>query len=305
MPSTGLIGPNVDAYGAAARAGALADYVECRALSESRLTPADLQDIAEEQNWSRKSRRVILVDNDDPEADPAAWSEQAFAEIATRADILGRDYPFELQRGALSYSGPADPRDNVYVGLLALTVVHAWQLTCAVDPKVVLEAIVRDVLATQLNVAVSMGTGDRQGLPFEQNLHSQATLCGLAPMPEPRPVRAAAKDAGVDTLGVIRWHDRRSGQWVFIGQVTCAASSEWKKKLRQAEPETWRHYLQEALLPRSFLAVPHHIDQRQWAELMVTRDGLLLDRLRLCLKKAVNSADDRTLVSTLLEADQE
>lgn len=296
------VAPNVDAYGKYARAGALADYIEVHALHGHGITAAKLEDIAVEQGWSRKERRMILVEDDDPEVDAVVWSEMAFGAVDARLDILQGGYPFEVEAGSLVYVGETTPREDPYVALLALAVVHAWNLVRPVEPTVVLEDVVRRVLESRGMLAVDMGTGDRQGLTFEQNLLVQGRACGLSPTDKPRPRATHAKDAGVDTLGTLIWPDQRHGQWVFIGQATCGSSTTWKLKLQEPERETWREYLQEALPPQSFLAVPHHIDQWHWAYLMQPKQGILLDRLRMSLSKGGNSPDECTLVDALLAA---
>lgn len=300
MGTSTAVGPNVDVYGKYARAGALADYLEVQALHGRGLTAADLQDVAVQQGWSRKERLTILVQGDDPESDPEQWSDMAFAEIDARIDILEENYPFGLDAGALTYGGPSDPRDDPYLGMLALTVVHGWKLASPVEPTVVLEDVVRRVLEFRSLIAADMGTGDRQGLTFEENLLAQGRACGLAPTDKPRPRAKHAKDAGVDTLGTIIWPDKRLGQWVFIGQATCGSSATWKRKLKEPEGETWRSYLQEALQPQPFLAVPHHIDERAWAYLMEPKIGVLLDRLRMAPSKGPNTTDERALVDVIL-----
>jgi hypothetical protein len=296
------VGPNVDAYGKYARAGALADYLEVRALHGQGMTAADLQDVAVQEGWSRKERRTILVQDDAPELDAEQWSEMAFTEVDARIDILEEDYPFGITAGKLVYAGPPDPLDDPYIGLLALTVVHGWNLASPAKPTAVLEDVVRRVLEARSLLAADMGTGDRQGLTFEQNLLAQGQACGLMPTDKPRPRATHAKDAGVDTLGTIIWPDRRQGQWVFIGQATCGSSLTWKRKLKEPEGETWRSYLQEALRPQPFLAVPHHIDDRAWTYLMEPKIGVLLDRLRMAPKKGPNTPDERALIDVILKA---
>lgn len=302
MTQSAVVAPNVDVYGTYARAGALADYLEVHALHGGGITAADLEDIADQNGWSKKERRTILIESDDPQDDPDLWSEMAFSAIDARIDILGDAYPFELEAGALIYAGPSDPRSDSYIALLAVTVVHAWDLVRSVEPTVVLEDVVKRVLESRHVVAAALGTGDRQGVAFKENLLAQGRACGLSPTDDPRPIATHAKDAGVDTLAAMTWPDRRQGNWVFIGQATCGSSVTWKKKLKEPEPETWRNYLQEALPPQPFLAVPHHIDHHQWALLMQPKTGLLLDRLRMSPAKGANTPDERALVDALLAA---
>lgn len=264
------------------------------------MTQADLADVVEQQDWGRLSRRVVISSSDDAETDPKEWAEQAFGSIRERVDILSDRYPFLLERGALTYAGRPDPAVEPYIALLALAVVHAWKVPCAADPKEVLEQTVIDTLASRHLHVAGMGTGDRAGTSFVDNLRAGGRAVGLDPSSDPRPRAAAAQDAGVDTLASLAYADGRQGQWTFIGQVTCESSSGWHRKLREPEPETWRGYLQEGLAPQSFLAVPHHIDYQAWDELITTRAGLLLDRLRICLHKVDTSASEREVVRSLL-----
>lgn len=264
------------------------------------MTQADLTDVIEQQNWSQLSRRVVIASTDDADAEPAEWAEQAFASIAERVDVLADRYPFIISRGALCYAGEPDPRAEPYIALLALTMVHAWKVPCSVDPKEVLEQTVAETLAVRHLYVAGMGTGDRAGTSFVENLRVGGQAVGLEPSADPRPRATAAQDAGVDTLASLAFADRRPGQWTFIGQVTCESSAGWLRKLRQPEPETWRGYLQEGLAPQAFLAVPHHVDYQAWDELTTTRAGLLIDRLRICLHKSATTTHEQTLVDSLL-----
>lgn len=294
------IDPRIDAYGNRARAGALADYVEASALLGWSMTEADLADVIGQQDWSKLSRRVVIASADDTEEDPAEWAEQAFASIRERMDVLIDRYPFAIERGAPFYAGRPDPGAEPYIALLALTMVHAWKVPCPVDPKEVLEQTVADTLAGRHLYVAGMGTGDRAGTSFVDNLEIGARAVGLVASKDPRPRAAAAQDAGVDTLASLAYADRRQGQWTFIGQVTCESSAGWVRKLRQPATETWRGYLQEGLAPQAFLAVPHHIDYQAWDELITTRSGLLIDRLRICLHKDATTDAERLLVQALL-----
>lgn len=294
------IDPRIDAYGTTARAGALADYVEASALLGWSMTKAELTDVIEQQDWSQKSRRVVIATADDPETDPTEWSEQAFASISERIDILEDRYPFVSERGALKYAGPADPHDDPYVALLALTIVHAWKVPCSVDAKEVLETTVAETLSGRSLQVAGMGTGDRVGTSFVDNLRAGGRAVGVKPSDDPRPRRTAVKDAGVDTLASLAYADGRQGQWTFVGQVTCGSSASWMRKLKEPDTETWRGYLQEGLAPQAFLAVPHHIDYQAWEELVTTRAGLLIDRLRICLHKNATTVPEKVLVKALL-----
>src|SRR6266540_6838068 len=262
------IDARLDVYGGRERPGAIADYLEAAALAGRRMTRDDLVDLATTLDWSRKRRRQVLVEAGDAERDPEAWPDQAFAAIDERADLLGPDYPFETKRGALVYRGSPDRLSDRYLAVLAISVVHAWRLPSTVDPKVVLEDVAARVLETRRLGVARMGTADRGGVGFVDNLQASAAALGLRAMTDPVPRPASAQDVGVDTLAALVWQDRRPGQWVMIGQVTCANSTEWRTKLAEPVPGLWADYLQERLFPQPFLVVPHHVDARHLTELL-------------------------------------
>jgi hypothetical protein len=106
-----------------------------------------------------------------------------------------------------------------------------------------------------------------------------------------------AQDEGVDVVGLIELHDRRSSQWSFIGQVTCANSDDWECKAKEPRAEAWRQYLGLSLRPQTFLAVPHHAEQLVFRRL--GDEVVLLDRIRLANSRTRSTAGERKLVTAL------
>jgi len=298
----GVVEANLDIYGSLARASAVADYLEVAALAGRRITADELADVAEQLNWSRKGRRQIIIEGDDPEETPEGWPEMAFSVIGERIDVLGDDYPFTVRRNALKYVARHRPIDDPYVGVLAIAVVHSWRLPTTVRPTELIEDLAARVLEARSLQVARMGTADRGGVGFIDNLQRSAVSLGLRPSLSPVPRPRSAKDAGVDTLAAVTWKDGRAGQWVMIGQATCAKSNEWRKKLSEPEPNTWRNYLQEALDPLPFLVIPYHIEARHLSWLLSARRGLVLDRLRLVPGKGANSDNDCLLIQAMMAA---
>ncbi|WP_147795624.1 hypothetical protein [Cellulomonas sp. Y8] len=277
------IDPRIDIYGGDGRSGALADFVEFRALNGVHNSVADLADLVKDMGWSSRPLRQIITTPDDEGDDPDSMAEQAFGLLAERLDVLQERYPFEFRSGRLYVRALFDVRESSYIQLLAITMAHAWKLDSGeAKPTEVLEFVVRDALTT-LVPAVSMGTADRNGKTFKENLRESASALGLTATPNPTPIRVKAKDAGVDTLAGQVWRDGRPGHWVFIGQVTCGQTGTWAAKLGEPKSAIWRDYLQERLLPQRFLAVPHHVDARVLYLLHSSEEGVVLDRLRLVL----------------------
>lgn len=287
---TPIIDPRIDAYGADGRTASLADLLEFRALKGQHMTAADLADLVVEMGWARRPTRRIIMDGDDGEEDPDPLAEQAFSLIDERADILGDQYPFELKLGGLYLKQDWDAMNSPYIALLAITIAHAWSVPCGdVAPESVLEMVVAQALRLRMS-AVGLGTGERSGANFVDNLLQSASSIGLAADPNPTPRSVSAKDQGVDTLAGHIWSDGRPGHWIFIGQVTCGRTEIWSGKLTQPKPAIWKGYLQEPVTPQRFLAVPHHVDARFLLSLHMQDEGLIVDRLRLVL--SLNGAID-------------
>lgn len=297
-----VITVDIDRYGSDARASALADYLEVAALSGIRVTRAGLVDIIRDNEWvSRPVRRYLTPENVDE--DPEAWGDAVFSVIAEREAVLADRYPFKESGGGIVLKDPLmDKSQSGYLSLLAVTIVHAWNLKTTEAPEAALEQIVADTLAAMGLTAVNVGATDRQS-GFVSALHDAANRLGLRAMADPRPRSASAKDVGVDTLAGLPWRDeRQAGQWLIIGQVTTAQSQRWGGKLAEPQPPRWADYLQEKLHPMVFLAIPHHAEREHLTDLMESRRGSIVDRLRLVAKKPPNSGVERALIDAMLAA---
>jgi hypothetical protein len=296
-----LIDPRIDVYGKDGRTGALADLLEFRTIKGNGMSAADLADLITEMGWTDKPKRQIIVEGDDENdaADPLA--DQTFSLLDERREILGARYPFELVFGRIQLKEGFDLNASPYFALLAITIAHAWRVPCgAVTPEAVMEAVVAEALGQRL-AAVGLGTGDRMGTSFVDNLREGAAAIGLAASPDPTPRRVRAKDAGVDTLAGYIWPDGRPGHWLLIGQVTCGRTDIWGTKLTEPKPAIWKGYLQEPIAPQRFLAVPHHVDARFFNFLHSQEEGLVVDRLRLVLAlDAISSAVSPVVDAVLL-----
>lgn len=297
-----LIEPDIDRYGQDARVSALADYLELAALAGFRITKAALQDLIVDNEWVRRPIRRYLLP-EDVEEDPESWADAVFAMILDRDSQLGTSYPFEIKGRSVVMKDPTFARlESRYLSLLAITLVHACEIHAPVSPESTLESVVAGTLGNLGIASVNIGATDR-GTGFVEALQSGARALDLWAMQDPRPRSARAKDAGVDTLGGFVWRDhRQAGHWLIIGQVTTAQSQHWGFKLAQPQPARWATYLQELLHPQVFLAVPHHVQDDHLRDLMESRRGVVIDRLRIVANKPANTPAERTLIDALLGA---
>ncbi|MCS3442454.1 hypothetical protein [Microbacterium phyllosphaerae] len=293
---------DIERYGQDARVSALADYLEIAALSGIKITRAALQDLIVDNEWVRRPlRRYHLPE--EVENDPESWADSVFSMIADREGQLGDLYPFKEQGRSLQLKDPAFERlSSPYLSLLAITAVHAWDLPCDAPVESTLEEVVAGTLALMGLTVANIGATDR-GSGFVDALADGAAALGLRAHSNPTPRSVSAKDAGVDTLAGVVWRDyRQAGHWLTLGQVTVAQSQHWVSKLNQPEPARWADYLQELLHPQVFLAVPHHVQDDHLRNIMASRRGLIIDRLRIVARKPANTENEETIVGALLAA---
>lgn len=89
------------------------------------------------------------------------------------------------------------------------------------------------------------------------------------------------QDGGLDVLAWIPFYDRRPGQLIAFGQ--CAAGQDWREKLFDTSPHTFRElWMLEGWEPapvRVFL-LPRCIPDDQWREANV-KGGIVFDRCRI------------------------
>lgn len=316
-----MIEPAVDAYGGYARASALADYLELLALQERSLTREELADLIEDNGWRARLQELFRSPHDAAiefdeieEADLAEEEEieieeepallaatRAFDVLAERADALADAYPFEIGP-RLEARAERAGESELYLALLALTVAHAYTIECPHDPTRVFEDSVAATLASLGLLAVNLGEVARRSASFPEAIIAAGATIELAPTPDAATYRIRAQDERVDALAHFWLRDGRPGQWTFIGQATCAKSEDWPRKLSEPAPAAWRLYLNTLIEPTPFLAVPHHIESRNFYYLMERDQRMVLDRPRLCRRSTLLDSE-REMLDCVLAAD--
>jgi hypothetical protein len=309
MTPTTELEPNIDAYGSRARAGTLLDFAELRALAGTPATLEEIADYASDNSWLHKLDDLDIAPSP-PQEDPDEAANESVGSkgdqrahavelmthlISERAGALGDRYPFHLQRSHLESRESEQPLP--YLVLLAITVAHAYRLDLrrGLDPREEFEELVARSLGTRFAQAVNFGSIARS-MSFEEAVVEAGTRIGLRPTPRVGMRAAAANDEKVDAIAHVDWGDGRIGEWVVIGQATCAKSDEWDTKLGSPSPADWMNYLGLTFQPLAFLAVPHHVTPAYFQRLMSSRHRAVLDRLRLARRlPAVSAAESEIL----------
>jgi hypothetical protein len=302
-----VIEPRLDPYGKEADVSALADYMELLALADTPITEAELADLIADNDWHARSPTLSKGSGLVPPDDAGGLAEnpgqeearRVFDALRERVDILARRYPFELDGPRLVVRDPAN--GEAYLTLLAITIAHAYSLNGEIpNPTSVLEEAVARVMAARGLEVANTGMAGRGPGGFENVLQQAADLTQLASVPEAAPYRTRAKEQGVDTVAHLWWGDRRAGHWVFIGQVTCAKSEDWSRKIAEPAPRAWGPWLGCLIDPQAFLAVPHHVMPWHMRELTHHTGRFVLDRLRMVPFLRDRTFDEQALVKRVM-----
>ena len=290
------------AYGRNLRASYCADYLEVLALLGKAPRWGDFGDFVGDLDLAPNLQSSQESDWDgeaeDSKEDESDVIQRVKDQISERSTLLGIKYPFEITSDGLKRKAEKSKSQDIYLGFLALTMLHtAEKSNCNPRPEKELENSVAESLSNLGMMCAVMGTtSDVQG-KFSARLGNVGTILNLI-VNDSAVVRAKhAQDEGVDVVGLIELHDRRSSQWSFIGQVTCANSDEWLRKAKEPRAEAWKKYLGLSLKPQVFLAVPHHAEQLVFRHL--GDDVVVLDRIRLANSRKSPTAGERKLLTVL------
>jgi len=325
------IQPNIDAYGTYARASALADYLEFRALLGDPLGRPALEDMIADR-WERKANELFVEGTGGPdgwqstteeaELDPEADLEgdptldddaatqlgrRVFDLLSERSRLLEDVYPFDLDDNSVVVRDGVDNFASMYVAILAVTLAHAYKVAVTddggvtIDVKRVLEHTVTRVLHLISPPAVNVGEISRvSGSQFPETIRSAAKAAGLKASPLIATFKKAANEEGVDVLAHLPLGDLRTGVWTFLGQVTCAESDTWEGKIAEPKEALWKARLNTGVDPQCFLAVPHHVEPTHLGHLVAGSKRVVLDRLRLAHANLSPSVDEQRIISAVL-----
>jgi hypothetical protein len=272
-----------DNYGTYARASAAADYVELAQLNgHPRLVRPRLADWIRDNAWAELFE-LHFVPFGTPAVTPGPDDAAAyvFDILLQRKEILGPLHPFEVDENSIELGAVTDA-SKPYLYLLGLATAHTYALPGTSHGPTVFELSVERVLSQRFQAVTAfrrhIGGGD--GFPGAAKRATAAVTLPCAEYGADIPVSVHANDEGLDVLAHQPWGDPRPGRWVFVGQATVAKSERWKSKVNEPNVAQWAALITERAEVNGFLAVPHHIQDDHWGELLWAK-RVLVDRLRL------------------------
>lgn len=309
---------SVDVYGSDARHSATADFVELLALTGRTVTLAELADFLSDSSVllrrTRYSTHLGAADDDAIDlgdsgeaplgADPLEPSRDAARRVldvlGQRSRILGSDYPFEVGEEGVRSKDRKKSRSNPYVALLAVATAHAYALDVGVDIEDAFEDTVARAVRTRIPRTAAFGAAKRAGRSFAETLTAIGREIRVPVTTEAVLLSVNTQDGGADTLSHLDWGDDRTGRWTYVGQVTCARSDDWEKKVNEAKRGRWKLLLGNDLRPTAYLAVPHHVEDLTLQRLLQETQSLVLDRLRLVRHLKPLSSVERKIANAVL-----
>lgn len=300
------IEPDIDRYGKVARASCLADYVELLTLCGYVCTKAQLEDAVGDR-WGMK-RQILLLPGEgtDTEEESEQYADAAWTCFSERSETLGDLYPFTVEESRLVLKRDFDRRDSPYVGMLCITLAHAYKVPSAHNVEHLFEDIVVDTMRALGLAAEGFGGHTRaSGYDFVEGLRRMGLAMSIPVDADAASRHVSANDSGLDVLGHLDWSDGRFGRWLFLGQVTCGMSDRWPEKLTEVKVNRWRKFLTEMIDPVVFLAVPHHVDSRAYFDLLEGDEKAVVDRSRIVRQLRSNRHEVRDIIDAVLAAEIE
>jgi len=229
----------------------------------------------------------LIKDNDD------AWTfvDDAFRVCRTRRQQLGEAYPFSIAGQCIEYGGVLG---KAYLFCLLASLPEQLKILRTAYPlefRDLFEAIVVEAMKVSLPGWDVHPTG-WSSLAAEDGKGQIVNKVGqwtLAKNWDPT-VFPNANDAQVDIAAVRPFGDARSAFPVILGQ--CATGvTDWKQKASRPNLDRWSMAVQFSSKPTKLFAVPFALDDHTFWEATVECSGLVLDRIRICMKLNEISAE--------------
>ena len=213
-------------------------------------------------------------------------------ELARRASLLGKSYPFEVHGNQLIYKSS---HSLVYELCLAISSAQSLKEGDYKKLPVAFERLMRDIM---ISFVGDESDGMRTGWPadgdrptkFKELINELSSKTGeWIWSPDPGlpddPTHTHVKDEGVDFVVWKDVGDKRHGKLFFLGQ--CACGNDWETKLQDIDLEflklgKWVKPISYAKPSRVF-CTPRHIPNDLYFAQVNKEAGFTFDRVRIAM----------------------
>lgn len=268
----------------------LCDWAELQAATSGRkaATQGDLLKVIQPDDSQVDSPGA----DDDESTHDELIADDVLSLAHERARVLGKAYPFSLERNVLRYSpklGASSGRSYLFHLLFA-----------SVSPEFI-SPTARHQFEIESKYALLQFFGG-ESFHFGWTKHNAnlgtiqkriETLCSETTIgwTARRPVNVSPqnKDVGVDLLIWRHFSDRRANTLVLVGQ--CASGRDWPSKLATPAIRKLEDCLSETRNGAwvNCFCTPFHIAEKNWRDSARAHDGVICDRIRLVLATGVNN----------------
>lgn len=231
--------------------------------------------------------------DDEEESDEHAESiaQTAFDELDERVRNFGAnaaDYPFELNGNTLMLKEKG--QESLYTFLALLSWFGKDAGPNGSDGEKIFEEVCAKAAENYFGGAVGRTVSVVFGFPrrvmpkgFGDALDRLCKSLGEGGgHRKGRPKLPKQKDAKLDIVTWVEFHDKRQGKLIAFGQ--CATGGNWESKISELPaPDRWcGHWMDDTptVLPIRSFFVPHRIERDSWSH-SCTFGGILYDRCRI------------------------
>ena len=273
---------------------------------------ADVAGISDRLREDRDTRKEDEPDEDDEADDSLDETEDAleddkhyrrvkdwFTSLANRAQMLGDDYPFEVnaENSKLMLRAKITPTHRLYVALLMMANLHYFSknvaaLTASFETLGL--AVFRWLLPSHAEVH-HFGKGpDNQGR-YQGHIWEKIKRLGedigcTTVCTKEQFAPTDNGDGGLDLVGWVDFSDAVPGRLLLLGQ--CACTPEWPKKQDEASGTRWAEKLDFVTKPMTVILIPYFLRTQSgaWHRRTDFSGHLVVDRLRMLRSLAPSAA---------------
>ena len=278
------------------------DWVElcCIANMDGEADVTSIADRLREERETRKEEDSSKENETGEPTDDTDWALESdkhdlkvkkwFISLANRAQMLGDDYPFEinLENSKLKLRGKLTNVHRLYVALLMMANLHYFgssesDLTSSFEEIGV--AVFRWLLPSHADIH-RFGKGPNNSGRYKGHIWTKIKKLADDLSCETKCTKEEFAptdngDGGLDLVGWVPWRDPAPGRFLILGQCTCMP--KWEKKQDEASGTRWASRLDFVTHPMTVILIPFFLrtSSGAWHRRTDFSGHLVIDRLRL------------------------